>query len=1607
MLKPESAKQQLKAFEVKYAGARRLQRIAALPETLRSPAYALYGRDENGRTPTRGYELTEGMRLKQVERLEALDRADQERIFDSLLPGLGAAVWSAWQLFPRLPYQNSYDRKAFRAPNAAEIVRKPRLRWLDDLLRTVASYEPDVAWLAAWAPYLGYWTDTLGILFAGVIEAGGPTGDAVFEVLTASACGAHPIGAMGRHVTRGLLVASRPEGWTFIEKMLLAAQRQEGLRQVILETIDEAHPGAFLRMLRLIAEHDLTRFSATVRALCVWFGYQPEAIAPNQWKQVIQSVARFLEDDAACADAISGDDMTQQFLALWTLAFTDAEAATGTIVRAATDPRDDRRMMATRLLTLIKLPAAQRALMAQLDDPNLQVAEIALSSFRYDPCGEYAATDLFERLERLYQRYPAERKSEMVSIMPRSLGERAPQRLLPYLPHMGCWERKGLAQQLAASIEKDPEARSAVFNMIGDLSPDVRAAAFQAFGICHLTAGEIVSVEKLLTRTAGDLRRDALALLLKQNDAEALQSANRLIAAKNPAQRTAGLELAREMVRAERSANRCRELAAQYRQQRPRHTEAETALVNELLNVQQEIPTLENGLCLYDPTQRTRPGAPRAIPHLQTCTTASTSLLAALHELIDRHRETPMRLPLNEFGNGGGETLLGNVGWRFPKPDLKIAREQDLERLPLRELWEEWWRSRPSELRDADGYELYRVMAEQECASRLKHTPVLDALLQWLLHFSAPDGVVDFLLDATENQFAGVPKDLLERSPRPDSPYDIGWRGSPHRVAWLTVARRHREFYPERWTAGQHARLYSLVRWLDEPGTNVPRHRPQLNELLRALRAGKAVQADLLDHLIGPRDVSYRYAYPFRLFESLKSHSGRVPTALCRQFPELQAAIDLCRQRLIEIEQQRGELPTAASRPVVTLLWTGGAETLVRLLMCLGREPFSMQTDFYDDVHYTRKRVYSELIRKTAPLDTDTPEMFAAKAHEAGISTQWLIELALFAPQWARHVEHAVGWPLLAEGAWWLRAHSRDTGWGSQFHLDQEIREAWMTQACECLSMPVQSLADGAVDVVWFQRVYEALGPERWATLERAARYGSDRGGQKRAQLWAGAMLGKVTRAELVARIVEKRNQEAVRALGLLPLPAGPEREPEVLARYRVLQEFLRGSREFGSQRQASEKLAVSIGMENLARTAGYLDPIRLEWAMESAAVADLARGPITVTTGAVTVTLAINGLGRPELAASKSGKPLKAIPDAARKDLAVADLIERKHEIERQCSRMRRSLEQAMCRGDRFTGAELRCLLAHPVLAPMLRALVFIGDTCSGYPIDGGRALESYNGSVHPLHATTELRIAHPYDLLGTEVWPQWQRDCFLRERIQPFKQVFRELYVQTGTESDDGVRSRRYEGHQVNGKQAMALLGSRGWTVNEAGMQRAYPEHGITVQVSLFHGYTTPAEVEGITLEHVSFCPRGEWKALPLEQIPPHVYSEVMRDLDLVVSVAHQGGVDPEASASTVEMRTALLREALLLLKIGNVRFQGAHALIDGEIGTYSVHLGSAVVHRQPGGHLCIVPVHSQHRGRLFLPFADDDPKTAEVISKVLLLARDQEIKDPIILEQILARR
>ena len=242
----------------------------------------------------------------------------------------------------------------------------------------------------------------------------------------------------------------------------------------------------------------------------------------------------------------------------------------------------------------------------------------------------------------------------------------------------------------------------------------------------------------------------------------------------------------------------------------------------------------------------------------------------------------------------------------------------------------------------------------------------------------------------------------------------------------------------------------------------------------------------------------------------------------------------------------------------------------------------------------------------------------------------------------------------------------------------------------------------------------------------------------------------------------------------------------------------------------------------------------------------------------------------------------------------------------------------------------------------------------------------------------------------------------------MQPFKQVFRELYVPGPAETGSGPVSTRYDGHQVQPRQALALLGSRSWRTDqdEGDTARVFHQHGVVAHLGFDTGALTPGEADLPAVSGVWFTTRGRLgggAVVPLSDVPPVAFSEAMRDVDLVVGVAHAGGVDPEATASTTEMRAALVRETARLLRLDNVEVTGTHVLIEGTLGEYSLHLGSAVVHRRPGGSVCIVPVGSQYRGRLFLPFADDDPKTAELVSKVLLLAQDHTIKDPTILEQL----
>jgi hypothetical protein len=270
-------------------------------------------------------------------------------------------------------------------------------------------------------------------------------------------------------------------------------------------------------------------------------------------------------------------------------------------------------------------------------------------------------------------------------------------------------------------------------------------------------------------------------------------------------------------------------------------------------------------------------------------------------------------------------------------------------------------------------------------------------------------------------------------------------------------------------------------------------------------------------------------------------------------------------------------------------------------------------------------------------------------------------------------------------------------------------------------------------------------------------------------------------------------------------------------------------------------------------------------------------------------------------------------------------------------------------------------------------------------------------------LDGNAKIRIAHPFDLYSKGCWRAYQKYLFENRITQPFRQVFRELYVKTAEEAEM-LHSLRYAGNQIQPAKTVSVLKSRRWVADiESGLQKVYYRENIVAQIYALADWFSPADIEAPTLEWVCFTNRRTGEGIKIADIPDALFSEVMRDVDLAISVAHAGGVDPETSHSTVEMRAAILSFVLPMLRIENVKVEGHHAFVNGKLAEYSIHLGSGVVHQLGEAMIPVLPVHSQHRGRIFLPFVDDDPKTAEILSKVLLFAEDDRIKDPLILSNI----
>lgn len=1534
-------------------------------------------------------------------------------------------VKEAWNLRSNKMYQTGWRRRSFRSPANRGLLINDKINWLYWLVYSLR-YDLSLEDYVRYAGYLGAGSSE-SYLFCAAAQSETEIGRKVFDLMLDTAYGRDDIAIVNHGVLRALLMSNEKEAWEAVEKLLLSAQRQEGLRQEILQSLDESSLEAFKYFIKVIIDNDLARFSAVTRALDVWMGMAWEGTRTKLINEMLVIADEILNNPSKAETYAFSKNNLHIHLALWATGCHEINDALELAKKLLETGEEMKQAVALRFLLSVGLKEEQASIAYDyIKHSNLMIAGLAVFNLNNPKEKDYP--NLLKDLEALWERVPEKgiefhgkifewhqydlKPSEVMDKM-LDVCEDSLERLHHFFDRMDVDSRGVYARRLILKeVPMSKEIRPLIVKMVSDKSSYVRSSGFTlADKVDVLDESEVSHFEGLLTRKSADLRLACIGLLTKREDKSILESADRLLQSKKKEQRLGGLDLLVHLTKKEGGPKEQAIAMAKAYQERQKVGENEQIILNDIYKANEIQYGPANGFGLYELVKLTVSPAPQPQPKLDLSFDKKqiVSELKKLEALVEEHKDHEYEYT---WYDGAKNKILIGHSIRctvFKNPETGERVYNDIRFFPLREVWEKWWKD--SKLTE---WQLVRVVKHISQNSRyhkveypvwvesiIDKYQVEPLLIDEVLKSGYDDQVSDIVIALSRNHWSA---DLVDRkldymeavlseipAAEMNTKFKQGWH---EEKTWRNMDLfKQRPFNIhsdlDKFSDKQFKRYWQLWNWIYQSAEEKDDDdRPELPFTLEAYKRGFLNDHDVLDKLMAS-------SKSFRLLSNPKYGQPSNKDNLFKKYDFLKAFYDKCVERILEIELKRGDSETTVSNLAIRLNRIHGADYLIRILQALGKDTFTKRSYYWYFNKVSKKDVLSKLLQHCYPLKEDTPASFKKQISSTEITTERLVEVAMYAPQWIPFIEPYIKWKGLAEGVWWFHAHTKQ--------YDYNVHEQFEGEMSKYSPLKAQDLVDGGVDVDWFMNAYKTLKKAKWEQLYKAAKHISGGNGHTRGRLFGDAMLGNISITEVMKLTKEKRRQDHLRALGLVPLNKR-SKEKDLLKRYRFIQQFLKESKQFGNQRQVSEKKAARVAMENLARTAGYPDPIRLTWAMETKEAQAILGAATAFEKDNVRITLEMDAFGKSSVMAVKDGKKLKSIPAKYRKEKGVLKLKESVKTLKDQYRRTRKSLEEAMCRGDYFTPDEITMLLGHPVVAPMMKNLVFLTENKKGigYPAEG--VLVHPSGTQYETQSKNMLCIAHCTDLYRSGLWSDFQRDCLQQERVQPFKQIYREMYLPTEDEKQQVTISKRYAGHQVNPKQTVALLKGRGWTVDyEEGLQKVYHKENFIVRLYALADWFTPSDVEPPTLETITFYKRDSYEKMPFEEVQERIFSEIMRDVDLVVSVAHVGGVDPEISHSTIEMRRALATETTTLLGLSNVVSKGNHLHIKGSVGQYSVHLGSGVVHRLPGGYVSVIPVHSQHKGRLFLPFVDDDPKSAEVLSKMLLLAEDDKIKDPTILRQL----
>jgi hypothetical protein len=440
----------------------------------------------------------------------------------------------------------------------------------------------------------------------------------------------------------------------------------------------------------------------------------------------------------------------------------------------------------------------------------------------------------------------------------------------------------------------------------------------------------------------------------------------------------------------------------------------------------------------------------------------------------------------------------------------------------------------------------------------------------------------------------------------------------------------------------------------------------------------------------------------------------------------------------------------------------------------------------------------------------------------------------------------------------------------------------------------------------------------------------------------------------------------------------------------------------------------------------------------------DLRNGAAESTFGEYTATLTL-AAGKAEVRWAKAYKPLKAAPAALKNTHAAAlkDLKNTQTQAQQTFVAQRERLDRSFVTGRRIAAPWFRqYYVGHGLLSLLVHGLIWRFHHPDRTHTDAIWLANAWRDAQHqPVASPTDgdiVELWHPVLAPTAEVLA-WRALLEAQQVQQPLKQAFREVYLLTPPEERTRLYSNRMAAHVLKQHQFSSLAKLRGWKYSLLGAyDKGYdsetaslplPTHGLRAEfwvseVNADGAWNDTGIYNYVSTDQVRFV-RGLDEVVPLPEIAPLVFSEVMRDVDLFVGVASVGN-DPQwrdngglaqyrnywESYSFGELgevaknRKLVLERLVPRLKIGKVsEIRDKFLVVKGKRRTYKIHMGSGNILMEPNDqYLCIVPDRSAKNltADVFLPF-EGDAVLSIILSKALLLMDDDKITDETILRQL----